>query len=127
MRDHITRLRLQCHRLKIDGRAHADVVVMRIKEASSRALAVGTQHLEEIVVGMESAGGVKCLRCAGERNTMHIDAAVLPRAGAARQPALIDQLAVKARPRSSDINEELKVISLMRARISFCVFGTCLR
>src|SRR5262245_62618360 len=70
---------------------------MRIKEASGGALAVGAQHLEEVIVGVESVGGVECLRCARERNPMHIDAPILPRTGTARQPALVDQLADKSK------------------------------
>src|SRR5450755_1820855 len=41
-------------RLQIDGAAHADVVEMRVQETPRRALPIGAQHLEKIVVGIEA-------------------------------------------------------------------------
>ena len=85
-----------CHSrrgFEIDGRAHADVVVMRVKETARGAPAVSVQHFEEIIVGAEPAGSVQGLCRAGERDAVHVDAPIFPRADATRQLALVDQLA----------------------------------
>src|SRR6185437_4331720 len=79
--------------LEVHARSHADVVVMRVEEVARRALAVGAQHLEEIIIGTEPAGGVERVRRAGERDPVHIDTPVFPLADAALQLAFVDQLA----------------------------------
>src|SRR5262249_58173177 len=79
-------------RFKVNGRAHANIVIMRIEEAPRRTPAVGPQHLEEIVVGAKPAGGVQGLCRPCQRDPMYVDAAGLARAGAARALPLIDQL-----------------------------------
>ena len=76
---------------QIDRALHADIVKMLVEETPRRPLAVDAQHLEEIVVGRQLAGGVELLAEAIEHDAMDIDAAVLARPGAARQPPLIDQ------------------------------------
>ena len=48
-------------RLEIDRRAHTDVVVMCVEETARRTSPIGTQHLEEIVVGVEPAGSIERL------------------------------------------------------------------
>src|SRR5262245_37961664 len=66
---------------------------MRVQETTSGPAAVGAQHLKEIIVSVEAAGGIECLRRSGELNTVHIDAAIPTDADAAWQFALVDQLA----------------------------------
>ena len=98
---------------------------MRVQEAARGAPAVRAQHLEEIIVGAEPAGCVQRLCRAGERNTMHVDTAVLPGTGTTRQLAFIDKLAHESD--AAQLQEELNVISFIRAKISSCVFGSFLR
>src|SRR5664279_1397471 len=77
--------------LQIDGAAHADVVEMRVEESPRRALPVGVQHLEEIVVGVEATVGAELLGGAIECDPVHVDAPILARPQPARQVTLIDQ------------------------------------
>src|ERR1035437_1964233 len=63
--------------LQIDSAAHADVVEMRVEESPRRALPVGAQHLEEIVVGVEAAVRVELLGGGIERDPAHVDAPIL--------------------------------------------------
>src|SRR6185312_6570950 len=80
---------------KIDARAYANVVVVRVQKPPCGTAAIGAQHFEEIKVGVEPVGGVKRLRRARERDSVDVDATVLPFAGAARQLSFVDQLADK--------------------------------
>ena len=70
---------------------HADVVEMLVQETARGALAADVQHVEEIVVGRELAEGVEMGAEAVEHDAVHVDAAILPGPGAARQLALVDQ------------------------------------
>ena len=112
---------------EIDARPHADVIVVGIQEAPRGTPAVRAQHFEEIVIGVEAAGRIQRLCRSGQRNAVYVDAPVFSLADPAWQFALVDQLADECQARSSDISEELNVISFILARISSCVFGTCLR
>src|SRR5579872_4080601 len=47
-------LRLR-HGVDVDARPHANVAIVGVEETPRRALAVGAQHIEEIVVGVEAA------------------------------------------------------------------------
>src|ERR1700722_18375792 len=69
----------------------ADIVEMLVQKTPGGALAADMQHVEEIVVGRKLAEGVEMGAEAIEHNAMDVDAAILPRPGAARQLALADQ------------------------------------
>src|SRR5579872_4071825 len=76
---------------QIDRALDADVVEMLVEKAARGALAADAQRFEEVEVGGQFARRVELLAEAVEHDAMHVDAAVLAGADAARQPALIDQ------------------------------------
>src|ERR1041385_6710770 len=76
---------------EIDRAAPADIVVMRGEEIARRLAAAAEQRLEEIEIRVELRAGGQVLECRIERDAMHVDAPVFARAGAVRQPALVDQ------------------------------------
>src|SRR5262249_24528261 len=85
-------------RLKVNGGAYPNVVIMRIEEPTCSTPAAGAQHFKEIVVGVEPAGGGQRLRRSSQRNPMHIDPPILPRARTARQLSFVDQFADESEP-----------------------------
>src|ERR1700688_3193105 len=76
---------------EIDGALDPDIVEMRVEEVARRAAAAVAQHHEEIIVGAKLAVGRELAEGVVERDAMQLDAAVLARPGAVRQPALVDQ------------------------------------
>src|ERR1700732_2175966 len=76
---------------QIHGALDADIVEMLVQETARGALAADVQHVEEIVIGRKLAESVEMGAEAIEHDAVDIDAAVLPRPGAARQLALVDQ------------------------------------
>src|ERR1700724_3090698 len=76
---------------QVHGALDADIVEILIQETPGGAVCADMQHVEEIVVGRKLAESVEMGAEAIEHNTMDIDAAILPRPGAGRQLALVDQ------------------------------------
>ena len=70
---------------------HADVRVVPIEKLLRRLRAAFLQHLEEIKIRIELRSGRQFPESLIERNAVHIDAAILALAHAARQLPLIDQ------------------------------------
>src|SRR6185312_7905819 len=79
--------------LKFQAGAHTDIVVVRVQETARGAAAVGTQHFEEVIIGVEAAGVIQRLRRPRKGNAMNVNPSVLPVTSTARQLALVDQLA----------------------------------
>src|ERR1700752_4204195 len=77
--------------VQIDRALHADIVEVLVEEMPSGALATDVEHVEKIVIVRKPAGRVQMRAEAVEHDAMHVDAAVLSRTDAARQPALVDQ------------------------------------
>src|SRR5712672_3307298 len=75
---------------QVEGAARPDIVEMGVEKTPRRALAVEPQHLEEIEIGRHLAVAVEVLAHLVEYDAMRVDAPILPRAGAARQLALVD-------------------------------------
>ena len=88
---------------QIDCTLHADIVKVLVEETPRRALAADAKHVEEVVIGRQSAKCVEMRAEAVEHDTMYVDAAILARPDTARQPAMIDQA---RRSRSRDIRQE---------------------
>src|SRR6516165_11827138 len=84
--------------LEIDGRSHADVVIMRVKESARGAPTIGAQHLEEIKVSIEPARGIQSLCRPGKLDPVNVDAPVLPWAGSTCEFAFVDQLTDEGKP-----------------------------
>src|SRR6202035_6143228 len=75
---------------QVEGAAAADVGEMRVEEALRGVPAALAQHLEEVVVGRELGLAGEVFAVAIEHDAVRVDAPVLPGAGAAREPALVD-------------------------------------
>src|ERR1041384_5464968 len=71
-------------------RAHGTLRPLRLRLGAPAAVA---QHDEEIIVGAELARRGHFAERLVEGDAVHVDAPVLARAGAVRQPVLIDQAA----------------------------------
>jgi len=80
-----------CFGAQVDGAFHADIVEMLVEKTPRGALAVGPQHVEEIVIGRQLRGRVELGAETVEHDAVHFDAPVLPGLGAVRHAALIDQ------------------------------------
>src|SRR6185503_17096932 len=93
MRASLSRAGSSCCGLKVQAGAHTDIVVVGVQETAGGAAAIGAQHFEEIIVGAEAAGVIQRLRRPCKGDAMDVDPPVLPGTGAARQLALVDQLA----------------------------------
>src|SRR5262245_63269380 len=78
--------------LEINGRSHADIIIMRVEESTRGAPAIGAEHLEEVKVSIEPARRIQSLGGPGKLNQMNVDASVLPWAGSASEIALLDEL-----------------------------------
>src|SRR6185437_265743 len=87
-----------CLRLEIQAARYADIVVMRVEESARGTAPVISQHLEEVVIGVEPDAGVERLGRALERDPMEIDPPVLARLCSARQFAFVDQLPDEGKP-----------------------------
>src|SRR5690242_2101092 len=80
---------------QVDRALHADIVKVLVEETPPRALAADVEHIEEVVIGRKPAECVEMRAEPVEHDAMHVDAAILAQADAARQLALIDQASDK--------------------------------
>src|SRR6185312_7327167 len=93
MRTSLSRTGGTGRRLKLQGGAHTDVVIVRVQETTRCTAPVGAQHFEEIIVGAEPAGCIQRLRRPRKGDAVNVNPPVLSVTGTARQLALVDQLA----------------------------------
>src|SRR5262245_58819762 len=104
--------------LEIDGRSHANIIIMRVEESTRGAPAIDAEHLEEVKVSIEPARRIQSLGCPGKLNPMNVDASVLPWAGSACELAFVDQLSNECNPAKFQHKGRIERNSVDRRRIS---------